>query len=152
MHIKTILCTAVLSALCLARASATDVTLVRTDNTGLIRDLATVARFELSADRATYRLVALSDGGTIVSGSVATLQRLSFVDENIEPSAPTAINAFSVENGNVRSRNADRSVRVYSISGRLVRTGDAGSVSTSDLPAGLYILTDGTNATKMLIK
>ena len=125
-----------------------EVCLVNTDNTVIISDFASVVRIEFSDDGTSYRLVARSDGGTIASGTVESLQRISFVGDDIEPINSTA---FSVVKGTVQGKT-NSSIRIYTISGRLVRCSSAGSILTTDLPAGLYIITDGVNASKMIIK
>ncbi|MBQ3634372.1 MAG: hypothetical protein II951_02010 [Bacteroidales bacterium] len=137
---------------CSSFASATDLTLVRLDGTGLVKDLSLVGRFEILNGGTSYRLVARADGEEIVSGSIASLSRISFVPEDLVPDTPTALDAFTIDGSSVNARTNDVKVRIYGLGGALFRTSDNGSVSADGLPAGLYIVVSGGKAAKMIVK
>ena len=148
---KKLLSTAV-SLLLAVVASATDVTLVRLDGTGLVRDLSLVGRFELLDGGACYQLVARGGSEVIASGSLASLARISFVDESVTIDNPTALDAFSLEGRNVKVCKGDASVRIFGLGGILVRSSEDGKVSVNGLPAGVYIVVSGGKAAKIVVK
>ena len=131
-------------------SSAADVTLVNIDGTGVVSDLANVARLELTDGGASYRLVSLVDGSAIVSGSLSELRRLSFVDEELKGSEITA--AFEVSADGIASRSGSGEVRIYGLGGALVKVGADGVVSTDGLRPGVYIVVSGGKAAKVVVK
>jgi len=142
----------VASWLAISSAIAADVTLVNLDGTGVFYDLSIVGRFELTNGGTAYRLIAREDGALLASGSLSSLRRISFLDEDVRPIVTSVRNVFSLENGELRSSASDSNVRVYSLSGALVRTSSCGKVSTDGLPAGAYIVVSGGKAAKIIVK
>ena len=89
--------------------------------------------------------VSVQNGGTTVSWPLATLDKFTF--EDVEPSVPT----LPTDVKDVQKPKLDivKGCAVYDLSGKLLKKQIK---SLSELPAGTYILKDGSVTTKVVKK